>query len=140
MRDLDTKGGKRSNGDIQIFNNCRLYLQVELVSDIMTADGKAIRRNIWQGIRDQGHKDFSKIFYSQPQPGQTAWTVWKRMLRTLYQCNDSGVFAEKRSQICRSSLWTWYLHHDSERLYKRLDKEGTKWEERSVVIQRRRTR
>jgi hypothetical protein len=32
-----------------IFNMCRLYLHVELISDIITADGKSVRPHIWQG-------------------------------------------------------------------------------------------
>jgi hypothetical protein len=35
------------------FNCCRLYLRVELISDIMTADGLAIRRHIWSGKIDE---------------------------------------------------------------------------------------
>jgi hypothetical protein len=38
-----------SGNDIKTFNYCRLFLKVELLSDIITADGKAVRHDIWMG-------------------------------------------------------------------------------------------
>lgn len=38
--------GNFNKSDIRLFNWCRIYLQVERISDIITADGKKIRQNI----------------------------------------------------------------------------------------------
>jgi hypothetical protein len=41
-----------SKSELRTFNYCRIYLRVELLSDIITADGKQVRRNVWAGIED----------------------------------------------------------------------------------------
>lgn len=43
-----------SKDDIKVFNYCRLFLQVELISDIITADGKSIRLELWTGEKLRG--------------------------------------------------------------------------------------
>jgi hypothetical protein len=40
----------RGNKDLLSINACIPYLKVELLSDILTADGCYIKRKIWQGI------------------------------------------------------------------------------------------
>jgi hypothetical protein len=45
------KGSDITKADRLIFNSCRLYMQVSLLSDISTADGYAIQSHIWKGIR-----------------------------------------------------------------------------------------
>jgi hypothetical protein len=46
MLDILHSKYNRTKDEITIFNNFRLFMQVELVSDIITADGVAIRRHI----------------------------------------------------------------------------------------------
>jgi hypothetical protein len=117
MRDLARKQQFWTIGELQ-FNNCLLYLQVKLISDVMIADGKGIPRNIWQGIKDQCHDNYSKQCFVQPKPGNTALAIWKRILRTLYNCNEYGTFHTQRQHILKSPQWKWFLHQNTERLYK----------------------
>jgi hypothetical protein len=38
--------------NIRTFNYCRLFLQVELLSDLLTADGQSVRYEIWKGLHN----------------------------------------------------------------------------------------
>jgi hypothetical protein len=62
--------------DISLFNLCRLYLQIERMSELFTADGKSIRRAIWLGQRQaiisQQHE-----WPRQESPSAKGWKVWQ---------------------------------------------------------------
>jgi hypothetical protein len=81
------------------FNYCRLFLQVELLSEILTADGKGVRRNIWKGLKDTGHENFAKSNYIQPRPTETAWNNWRNLLKHTYGCDDKGQLQNGTSSI-----------------------------------------
>jgi hypothetical protein len=83
MTDLVKSKQKWPKGDLEIFNNCRRYLRVELVSDITTADGAGIRRHIWNGYKDNAHENFGESFREIKTPSKSAWTVWKRILKQV---------------------------------------------------------
>jgi hypothetical protein len=114
-------------------NYCRLYLQVELLSDIVTADGKNIRRNIWKGIQDQGHEKFVKLHYVQPRPGETAWSNWRTVLKKVYGCNDVGKLDRPAGIIQCTPDWKWFYNVDEDRLYKKNDE---KWDVHTRILQR----
>jgi hypothetical protein len=123
--------------EMRKFNYCRLYLGVELLSDIITADGKAIRKRLWSGVIDVTHDHFVKLYYAQTRPGETAWSLWRKMLKITYQCEDNGKFQIKKSEIETTFDWVWFYHQSSDRLYRKTQ-EG--WEVRSRLPQRRNTR
>jgi hypothetical protein len=41
----------RAKADLIAFNRCRIYLQVNSLAEISTADGRSINRSAWQGNR-----------------------------------------------------------------------------------------
>ena len=60
-------------------NWCRMFLQVCTVSDITTADGRFIRRSIWDGLRD----DTVRSPYQWPRtvrPSRQHWELWQTTL------------------------------------------------------------
>jgi hypothetical protein len=120
-----------------LFNSGRLYFQVELLSDITTADGKSIRRTLWKGTKDRGHENFVPIRYNQPQPGETAWSVWRTVLKKTYGCNDYGILEHKIGSAERAADWVWFLHLPTDRLFQ---KQEENWKVRTRVLQGRRTR
>jgi hypothetical protein len=91
--------------ELKIINCCRFYLQVELLSDIITGDGRSIQRHIWKGKKDQCHENFTKIFFEQPRPGETSWSIWRKILKTILDCNDYGTFGRQQFQIESSGDW-----------------------------------
>ncbi|CAJ1953819.1 unnamed protein product [Cylindrotheca closterium] len=68
-------------------NWCQIYLQVCTVSDIVTADGRFIRRSAWNGLRDE----CCRLPYQWPRtvwPTRQHWDLWQTSLsRALYASN-----------------------------------------------------
>jgi hypothetical protein len=128
---------KWSNVELEQFNYCRLYLRVELVSDLMTADGVAVRKHLWQGITDNCHEFFGQKIYDQPRPGNTAWSIWRRLLQRTYQCDDNGKFRVPKEPIMYTTDWRWFLDPISDRIYHR---QSDGWDERPRLVTGRRTR
>jgi hypothetical protein len=110
---------------------------VELLSDIVTGDGKSIRRHIRKGRKDACHENFTKSFFEQPQPGETAWAIWRKILKTITDCNDYGTLTRRQFPIETSDDWIWFLDDRNDRMYKKI-REG--WDERSRILGQRRTR
>jgi hypothetical protein len=104
MEDM-CKSQQWSTEEKKKFNYCRLYLRVELLSDVMTADGKAIRRHIWKGIVDHTHEKFTQLFYTQHRPSKTLWSTWRKMLKVTYQCKENGEFNLTKPAIETTIDW-----------------------------------
>jgi Reverse transcriptase (RNA-dependent DNA polymerase) len=138
MTDVLTTKNEWSKDDLEIFNNCRLYLRVELLSDISTADGVSIRCHLWNGKKDKGHENFSKSYVDQDCPSPAAWNIWKRILKHTYVCNDNGKFQVARGVIRSSTDWKWYWDRSIDRIYCRTGK--SLWNEFSKVNHTRSTR
>ena len=65
--------------DMRVLNRCRLYLQVLTVSDIMTADGKAILPAIKTGqLLDD--RPSNLLWPTQGRPSPQEWNIWKQHL------------------------------------------------------------
>jgi ribonuclease HI len=136
MQDL-CNGYNGSLEEKRRFNYCRLFLKVELLSDITTADGKAIRKNIWHGQKDQCHEDFAYTFVQQQKPGETAWATWRKILKIIYNCNDYSKFNSPREPVYTTTDWRWFYNSGTDRIYKKLDPG---WEVYSRTLTRRQTR
>ena len=62
------------------FQQCRYYLQVTLVLEIATADGRQLFPGITKGRKDPRCRHYIQYPY-QPRPTAQAWAVWCRILR-----------------------------------------------------------
>jgi Reverse transcriptase (RNA-dependent DNA polymerase) len=93
-----------TNDDKIIFNNCRLYLRVELLSDIMTANGSKIRHEMMAGVRNQWTETFVKHSIKIEKPSQKAWQIWKKC------CNERSVQMNK--DISKNILHQYQSPHN----------------------------
>jgi hypothetical protein len=75
--------------ELRCFNQCRIYLHAELLSDIITMSGNSIRRSVWKGEKLLMHQDRSEWPY-QPRPTESAWKLWRRGLQILFGVNSTG--------------------------------------------------
>jgi hypothetical protein len=66
-----------SRADLASFNRCRLYLGVNFLSEISSADGRALSRDAWNGSRT---RLTSLLWPYQPSPGPISWRAWRRLL------------------------------------------------------------
>ena len=76
----------RKSTILKITNNCRLFLQIELLSNITTCDGKTIQSNAVEGIRTTMPQPTTMCLY-QPNPNCKAWLTWKGFLLAT-TCNS----------------------------------------------------
>lgn len=68
---------------IVLVNQCRLFMQVENLSDITDAEGKQILSQFINNSPDKPSRSLKK-WPSQSDPGREAWTIWKRVLRRAF--------------------------------------------------------
>ena len=68
--------------NLQRLNACRLYLQVTLLSDITTGDGKFIRSEVMQSHRPLSNSA-TELFPYQSSPNTAGWNLWYTFLTHL---------------------------------------------------------
>jgi hypothetical protein len=76
----DAMAGDFTDGEMRSINRCRMYLQVECLSDVCTADGLTTD----PGLQAQSPTVTSLSTIKWPQqglPGPRSWAVWRRFLR-----------------------------------------------------------
>ena len=64
---------------LQRLNTCRLFLQISLLSEITSANGKFIKHNILKGKRNSIAS--TKIWPRQKSPDKATWTMWRYILK-----------------------------------------------------------
>ena len=62
-------------------NRCRLYLQVNLLSDITSGDGKSLSGPSMRGVRVQCN---SYKWPTQVDPPAKDWNTWRKAIHTLF--------------------------------------------------------
>jgi hypothetical protein len=98
------------------FNICRLYLKVELLSDIITAKGTHIKRHILNGEYIDICTEFCTSNFQSPHPITKAWKSWKLMLRTTYGIDEYGNIIPAVDPIPPNKVWEWYLQPSTDRI------------------------
>lgn len=96
---------------------CRLYLQIETISDAISLDGTAFRTAIWNGERPT----FQPNWPHQPRPTEALWRTWQLHLSAVLPCNLWGIFTGLRPnlQFFDYSDWQWFLSTDLNYLFRR---------------------
>jgi hypothetical protein len=91
--------GNYRQEELRLFNACRIYLQVEVVSDLLNAQGTKIIEHVWQGQR-VNHSRYTMLWPKQPRPTNSCWQVWKRMLQKSLNLNNSGHICNTGTDGC----------------------------------------
>jgi ribonuclease HI len=97
------------------FNYCRIFLQVNLLSDVLTADGRRIPQDAWEGIRDNETPDF-RNWPPQPRPTEALWRDWRSGLKQIIAVYDNGTL-HNRADLIWFKNWTWFYCPSETRLY-----------------------
>ena len=107
-----------SGDDIRVFNYCRLFLKVEMISDILTADGKSVRQDIWKGKQNDAPPLGRDDWPQQPRPTEASWKLWRFLLQRMLDLNSNGKIQHCRPiRIRRTTDWPWVYEGTTERLY-----------------------
>jgi hypothetical protein len=129
-----------------LINCCRLYLQVECLSDITDAEGKKILEEWFNPYTTKSSRSL-KNWPSQGNPGQEAWKLWKKFLIKSFTTNNNLLKTNlgrwEQSNKMRThfayvhpidySLWLFLDHHHWT-VHKMLDNSR-----RNVTFQRKAT-
>ena len=117
-------------GDLTKINQCRLYLQVLTISDIVDAGGHMVLTDYMNG-----HRPFDRQSqYNWPEqgrPDELSWRLWRHHLRKAYLLPRSTVMrlplGEWRYKSHQKWIWRHDIHWDclyraTGRVYARYDK------------------
>jgi len=111
-------------GELRQINQCRLFHQVFLTSDIATADGKKIDPKYYAAARNDDRRS-SMNWPVQGEPSRQAWTVWSKALNYLV---EKGKLKQPLGVWLRNphQQWTWLIRVTSSTLFHQRQ-DGT-WE------------
>jgi hypothetical protein len=92
---------------LQAFNRCRVFLGVQFLSEITTADGCYIARDAWDGSRPY----ISPLLWPyQPAPGPHSFRTWRRLLAPAFlRGHWPRVSSTTIDLSLRRSLGRWQL-------------------------------
>jgi hypothetical protein len=107
--------------ELQLLNQCRLYLQALTLSDICSADGKDIVIQIYEGEKLKDRR--STLNWPKQQcPGIAAWKCWRAALTHLAETSISqrplGKWLSEPHQ-----QWFWYMDPQTSILFHHPNKE-----------------
>jgi hypothetical protein len=90
---------------LQAFNQCRVILGVQFLSEILTADGL---RNAWDGSRP---RISSLLWTYQPAPGPNSFRTWRCLLVTAFLKGHRPRVSRTTVDLSprQHSLGRWYL-------------------------------
>lgn len=98
-----------------LINRCRIYHQVECVSDIATADGVAINRE-WLSNQKQHRSSSNKVWPAQGDPGIEAWKIWEKFLTRAFT-DGSGKLVRQLSSWKSTDHRTHFAYYYKQRLW-----------------------
>lgn len=117
--------GSITQKDLIILNECRQYLQVWCLSDIVDITGTYITQEAHNGRRDPARVSLHKSWPKFRRPNVNHWIKWQHWLKMVF-CTP---LQERRLAtplgvwlISPPFKWQWYFHVDSKRLYRIQDR------------------
>ena len=125
-----------TESELRAVNECRLFLRAFHLSDIVTADGKALRRDLMHGTPD--YSTSLKVHWPLwGKPAATAWTTWRRIMRLVFTNGLDYTLSTplKDWKHFEHDQWQWFLDRNEETLYKR---QGSQWEKHQRIRSRTR--
>ena len=105
IMDAIHESGRFSLADIRRLNYCRLYLNVDVLSEIATIDGRSLNATILQGDRSLVSSIYNTSPILQKKPSAAEWQLWRRANK-LWSTND-GILLQPLGP------WTKAIHHQS---------------------------
>jgi hypothetical protein len=101
-----------------LINRCRLYLQVECISDICNADGSRILED-WKFANDDPPSHSTKSWPRQGDPGEEAWHIWRSFLGKAFGTTSGRLTMTLGPwiNINRHRIHFAYYHHGLQQLW-----------------------
>ena len=114
-----------SGRDLKRLNECRMYLQVTTLADIVDAGGLLISLLSWEGRRDHRTGFYYEWPRSPPSLSRDHWELWRQALQKSFGLR-SRTLTTPLGKWTRAppSLWQWHYSPQEDRIYA---KEGLLW-------------
>jgi hypothetical protein len=125
---------KLTRRDKFYIHRCRIYLQVETISDIATADGTRIH-DAWR-TPDPNKPSYSiSRWPRQAAPFKAAWRVWSKFLDSF--CTTSGLLSEALGAwrtLNKTRQHLAYFHHEQQNIWLLKDE---RWHQHQMIRKHR---
>jgi hypothetical protein len=102
---------------VKIVSYCRIYLMIDLISSLTTADGKQVPLSAWIGVQEPLPKERYR-WPPQPRPSNRCWKIWRSCLVQILGANEDGVISVALPSITGVVDWPWLYSPSTKRLYK----------------------
>ena len=114
MSEIINKTNYSTDELIQI-NNCRIYLQVLMLSDITEGSGSQITTHTAEGIRDLSRVSTWK-WPTIPYPPAQSWAKWRGTIKTTFLQQYSRYIRRPLGKWLNKShqQWIWFLDQYNE--------------------------
>ena len=106
--------------ELEILNRCRLFLQVELLSDICTGDGSSLRSDILTLRNPPAHRS-TRIWPRSGRPNASCWKFWRdSLIRCLLPIHSRSTrLSQPLGQwMGMPAGWHWFHSASANHLYK----------------------
>jgi hypothetical protein len=98
---------------LELLNYCRLFLQVEFLSELCSAEGNTLLAPAWQGHALPSHSTL--LWPNQARP--SGWTLWRQALAELFLLDPAHKLRNPRDLPLRTRLGRWHPSHSAHRLW-----------------------
>ena len=107
----DALAGWYTDSDIQAINRCRLYLQVECLSDICTADGLKLDPGLQ--LKPPTVTSTSTMQWPrQALPGRISWAAWRRFIQTYTRTRSTDKLRIELGQWTLPQIRIWPAYYE----------------------------
>jgi hypothetical protein len=108
----DAMSGNFTDSEIRDINRCRVFLQVECLSDVCTADGLTTD----PGLQAQPPMVVSQSAIKWPRqgiPGPRSWATWRIFIKTYTRDSTNNRLRQTLGPWTRPDLRKWPTYYDS---------------------------
>ena len=110
--------------EIVCANECRMYLKVFNISEIVTGDGRRITTSAWEGYRDTDNKAKDLQWPEWGRPSEKMWTTWRKVLHKVITSQREKFLDLPLGKWYKfPSYWTWHIDENNNLFHKGDDDE-----------------
>jgi hypothetical protein len=106
--------------ELRLANYCRLYLQVECLSEICEEGGRSIARHAWSVDREAATSRSTLQWPVQDRPGEKALKAWRKYINEVYLKDRAmAIIRNKKDLTLATHLGLWHSNHSNERQWEK---------------------
>jgi hypothetical protein len=117
-----------------LINRCRIFLQIECLSDITNSEGNRILEE-WRDYNSIKSSKSLKKWPIQSNPGPEAWKIWKHFLTRGFLAGDNTLSNKLGSWICMNKSRSHYAYFQSSNRSLWICKDNANWTNHKIIRQ-----